>query len=647
MNIKFRKAARSAKASSNDQEDDLQLKDDPHRLKFRMAAWCAKAGRNYNEDNFQLKDNLSQPGWGFIDTDKIVSLDDKGALLVVCDGMGGMNAGEVASDLAIKAIQEQFAPERLTPQVLNSPETIMRHIKNAIIAADDVIKKDGKQNKDHEGMGSTIVLAWITGKTVYVGWAGDSRAYRFNPAFGLQQLTRDHSYVQELVDSGQLSPELAFDHPDNNIITRSLGDSRKKVSPDVDYFPLYNNDIILLCSDGLSGVLRDSEMVDVIDQNTDSMEKCRTALWNESEKAGWTDNVTIALCQIVSGADDAPKANGQNAVNNKDRSGNSIKWRKKHKKSMLAMFIIALILGVALGIIIAIYFLRENSGPLQYCRDDFKAIVDSCDIKRGKYRNGEVLLDPFKKEIKEKYIKLDSLCQQTNNIDDTCSHVSEYKSLEKDLLDSFNKWRIELIGKCGDINSLIKRKLEGNEIISESEEEEIIKMDRGKNNYSVIINAIKGGKVTASPDIASEGTTITLSIAPNQGYILDSIGAHKTDDVKTTVKLRDSGDKYTFNMEKYNVTVEASFSQQRSYIYEIKIDSSEGGSVKPSHESAAAGEKISLTIEPESNYKFEKIEVHKDNNPDNDVEVVKVDNKSYTFVLPDCNVTVEVSFKSE
>ena len=276
-------------------------------IKIRTAAWCAAAGRKYNEDNFLLKDNLSAPEWKSVGTDEVVSLDGKGALMVVCDGMGGMNAGEAASELAVKTIQERFAAELLTPQIMATPETILSYIKNVLIEADEKIKEDGKRNREHRGMGSTVVLAWIAGKGIYVGWCGDSRAYRFNPALGLEQLSRDHSYVQELVDKGMLSEELAFDHPDGNIVTRCLGYGSKDAQPDTAYYPLYDGDVILLCSDGLNGVLRDGEIRDIIAGNADTMENCRKALWGESEKAGWTDNVTMTLCRIVSGADAAPR----------------------------------------------------------------------------------------------------------------------------------------------------------------------------------------------------------------------------------------------------------------------------------------------------------------------------------------------------
>ena len=276
-----------------------------NNILFRMAARCEAAGRPNNEDNYQLDDNLSDNSWGFT-ADAEVSLGEKGALLVVCDGMGGMNAGEVASDIAVKTIKEWFTTDKLTDAVVAAP---CKYITSAIVAADAAIKAHSKTNPDTEGMGSTIVLAWLLGQKVYVGWCGDSRCYRFNPALGLERLSHDHSYVQELVDAGKLTEELAFDHPNNNIITRSLGDPRGAAQPDCKEFDLYNQDIILLCSDGLCGTLRDNEIAELIKQHQTSMQECRDALWDADEAAGWTDNTTIALAQIISGGKDATTAN--------------------------------------------------------------------------------------------------------------------------------------------------------------------------------------------------------------------------------------------------------------------------------------------------------------------------------------------------
>jgi len=267
---------------------------------FRLSAWSDAAGRPLNEDSFLISKDLSSGQWSF-ETNETVSLGRFGALMVVCDGMGGMNAGEVASALAVDAVKERFSPALLTDETVASPESVGRFITEAIVEADRRIKHEAKNDAEKAGMGSTIVLAWLLGENVHIGWCGDSRAYRFNPASGLERLSHDHSYVQELVDTGRLSPSLARQHPDNNIITRSLGDSGKEAQPEVVSLTLCRNDVLLLCSDGLYGALDDSVLEAVIRDNRSDMRTCRDALLAASKQEGWTDNVTLALCRAVSG----------------------------------------------------------------------------------------------------------------------------------------------------------------------------------------------------------------------------------------------------------------------------------------------------------------------------------------------------------
>lgn len=267
-------------------------------LLFRLAARCEAAGRPNNEDNFQVDADLSKGDWQF-NSDEIISLIGKGALLLVCDGMGGMNAGEVASRIAVDTVKQRFSKDGLENGPLVGDEQRCSFIKSVIQEADANIKKESNADEAKRGMGSTIVLAWLIDEKVYVGWCGDSRAYKYNPSRGFVQLSHDHSYVQELVDAGKLSPELAFDHPNNNIITRSLGDPRGVAQPDVKVFSLEEYDVIMLCSDGLCGVLRDHEMEQLISGHQSSMVSCRDALWEAARNAGWHDNVTIALAQIM------------------------------------------------------------------------------------------------------------------------------------------------------------------------------------------------------------------------------------------------------------------------------------------------------------------------------------------------------------
>ncbi len=387
---------------------------------FRMAARCEAAGRPNNEDNYQLDDNLSDNSWGFT-ADAEVSLGEKGALLVVCDGMGGMNAGEVASDIAVKTIKEWFTTDKLTDAAIAAP---CKYISSAIVAADAAIKAHSKTNPDTEGMGSTIVLAWLLGQKVYVGWCGDSRCYRFNPALGLERLSHDHSYVQELVDAGKLTEELAFDHPNNNIITRSLGDPRGAAQPDCKEFDLYNQDIILLCSDGLCGTLRDNEIAELIKQHQTSMQECRDALWNADEAAGWTDNTTIALAQIISGGKDAT-ATTKASTASTDVSTSKAKLISANKR-------LKLLIAVIISFILLCMLLYGGYRCRSKMRNFFK-VQDTETIADSTYLNNDVVLpnDSIKNDTKDNDTDKEQVIETTNNEKKTKTRTSAPSGVSK------------------------------------------------------------------------------------------------------------------------------------------------------------------------------------------------------------------------
>lgn len=272
-------------------------------LTYRMAAKTDVGRvRTNNEDNFQVADNLSEGKMSWVNN-QVCTLGDKGALLVVADGMGGMNAGEVASEIAINTIRSYFAPEHLTPEVMNSDAAMEAFMNQAVVVADNNIKNEAKTRPETKGMGTTIVIGWLYRKHLYVSWCGDSRAYVFNPQNGLHQLSKDHSYVQDLVDAGKLNPEDAFDYPESNIITRCLSDSITKARPDnlTKPYEVCDGDIIMLCTDGLCGLLRDYEMSRILSAYTDDMNAAVEALIEGACNAGGHDNVTVCLCQILSG----------------------------------------------------------------------------------------------------------------------------------------------------------------------------------------------------------------------------------------------------------------------------------------------------------------------------------------------------------
>lgn len=290
-------------------------------IKFRMVAYTGPAGKadpsapmGGNEDNFYVDDNLSDNIPCHFDMDKILDLAEYGLIMAVADGMGGQNAGEVASGIAVKTVQEFFAPGALNDKTVNTPDTRKSYLEKVVVEADRRIKEEAQNNPEHEGMGSTIILAWILGDKLTITWCGDSRAYRYNPAKGIELLSEDHSYVQELVKQKVISYDDTFDHPQGNIVTRSLGERGNKAQPETRQFNLYRDDIILLCSDGLSGVLRDKKtfdhngelypgenIEDIIKKNSSSMKQCKDALWDAAERADWYDNITIILCQILDG----------------------------------------------------------------------------------------------------------------------------------------------------------------------------------------------------------------------------------------------------------------------------------------------------------------------------------------------------------
>lgn len=275
-------------------------------LRFKLAARTDMGlVRTNNEDNFQVIADLGTTTLSWTN-DQVYELPQKGTLLVVADGMGGMNAGEVASEIAVSTVKEWFAPQRITDDVVRNRFTIERFMNDAIVEADRRIKLTAQQQPETRGMGTTLVIAWIFNGELYVSWCGDSRAYIYNPQAGLHQITKDHSYVQQLVDKGALTRDEAFDFPDSNIITRSLSDSPVVAKPEslLKPFQLADGDIIMLCTDGLCGMIRDCDTEYIPQRAGDSLDALLDALIQGAYAGGGSDNVTICLCQVLSGGID-------------------------------------------------------------------------------------------------------------------------------------------------------------------------------------------------------------------------------------------------------------------------------------------------------------------------------------------------------
>ncbi len=207
-------------------------------------------------------------------------------LFIIADGMGGHNAGDFASSFAVQTIVATIDED-----ADYNPIKIMRH---AIETANARLLTEAAKAPQMAGMGTTVVAATITGKYIYVANVGDSRLYIMqNDEF--RQVTRDHSLVQEMVRLGELTPEEARNHPDKNIITRALG-ARENVN--VDFFDLTaEGDVqILLCSDGLSNMLTDEEIQEILKEPAEVPDKVRTLVIRANENGG-KDNIAVILIE--------------------------------------------------------------------------------------------------------------------------------------------------------------------------------------------------------------------------------------------------------------------------------------------------------------------------------------------------------------
>jgi protein phosphatase len=247
--------------------------------------------RANNEDTFTVCPDLGDAKWS--STDGYIPLGKAGALAVVADGMGGARAGEVASTLATESIRRYFTEQPLPLE--GTDEERCRFLVTSIFEAGKVLMSRVESDPETIGMGTTVVLLWLVDGKAHIAWCGDSRCYVFHPDKGLQPLTKDHSYVQELVDKGTIREEEAFGHPDSNLITRGLGDIDAEASADSLTYSVTEGDIFLLCSDGLCGYCRDAQIEDILYDGLKDMDACCDKLLDAAMHAGGEDNITIAL----------------------------------------------------------------------------------------------------------------------------------------------------------------------------------------------------------------------------------------------------------------------------------------------------------------------------------------------------------------
>ncbi|MBR6095185.1 MAG: Stp1/IreP family PP2C-type Ser/Thr phosphatase [Lachnospiraceae bacterium] len=208
-------------------------------------------------------------------------------LFVVADGMGGHKAGDYASKCTVETIVEEVAKSKKTEPV--------QILDDAIQCANRLIRKKSLEDESMDGMGTTVVASTLVDGTLYVANVGDSRLYVIDGKTTITQITRDHSLVEEMVRMGGIDRETARNHPDKNIITRAVGAS---LSVNVDFFevPMKTTDTVLMCSDGLTNMIDDPDILRLLNAEKELKAKAELLIKTANDNGG-KDNIAVLLMQ--------------------------------------------------------------------------------------------------------------------------------------------------------------------------------------------------------------------------------------------------------------------------------------------------------------------------------------------------------------
>jgi len=231
--------------------------------------------RKNNQDCFDLK----------IDTENVT------ALCVVCDGMGGANAGNVASRLAVETFISELDGLLQEPK---EEDAVCQLLHRAVTRANAEVYEQARRNEAYSGMGTTLVGAFLSAGQAVIVNVGDSRAYHVRGG-AITRITKDHSVVEDMLIRGDITPEEARCHPNKNLITKAIG-TEPEVAGDVYTLPIRCGDHILLCSDGLTNLASEEEILRELEGRT--LEQCGEMLINLALSRGAPDNVTVVIMEI-------------------------------------------------------------------------------------------------------------------------------------------------------------------------------------------------------------------------------------------------------------------------------------------------------------------------------------------------------------
>ena len=230
-----------------------------------------------------------------------IGYDSALGLVVLADGMGGHRGGEIASHMTVDSIIEtlQKSLPEINPGEVDESSGFSREsicIQDAVVAANDLVYRSAEANPEHKGMGTTIVVLQFYNNSFSLAHIGDSRCYRLRND-KLEQITKDHSLLQELIDRGFYTPEEARNSMNKNLVTRALGID-PVVIPDIQEDIVTKNDIYLLCSDGLTDLVEDHDIYLTITQFSANLEEAAKQLITKANQNGGKDNISVMLCRI-------------------------------------------------------------------------------------------------------------------------------------------------------------------------------------------------------------------------------------------------------------------------------------------------------------------------------------------------------------
>mgnify|MGYP004504338401 FL=1 len=231
--------------------------------------------RDMNQDSYYISDSLSEV-----------------KIYLLADGMGGYKGGEIASSLAIKCTKNYI--ENNFKETPKDRESLIQLVASSMEYANMVVYEKSKEDKELEGMGTTLEVCLIYNNKAYIGHVGDSRIYRIRKDF-IRKLTQDHSYVQKLVKDGTITKEEAENHPKKNMLMKALG-CNAFVEPDVLVRGFLRDDILLMCSDGLTNMVKQE---DIFENAKGNIEKAPIKLVDLANENGGLDNITVVVIKNI------------------------------------------------------------------------------------------------------------------------------------------------------------------------------------------------------------------------------------------------------------------------------------------------------------------------------------------------------------